>query len=476
MRISKWQRTAALLLFIMAASMAHAGDWKHMAQACEHAKDDLFGGKDANGNPIKATGMQKRAAVEDCGIKFYGLTPLGPQVGSIAPQGSIGLGLIASTRVDFLSSHFSEHDKRERVSEVSARGLYSPSNSYLLEGRYDFRMPALGQGNATTATFEDQIKISLFANRVNLAKQRFFGIGESSSLSGLAEYRLLLDRVGAATDWPIVAWLSVGGTSQWVRPSILGPSGTSIPPVFGYGDLGAPGALFQPSFMNYKAYLDVHTGTNTSQTWQRTKIRGTYEHFSDLDSGSYSFDRMNGFATTSFDIRKGIESMTLPAWKSALCEPIASGGPGGQCSLGQLTFNGLVTASYVGAAKSVPFYFQPTLGGTDINGFDTLRGYLDFRFRAPNRVLMQVQFDHHVCALLGVYGFYDLGKVALDPSDLDLNHLRHDIGIGASIKVQDKVVLRAYVGFGTGEGNHPNVKFPSTLWGSWQALPVTLFP
>lgn len=224
--------------------------------------------------------------------------------------------------------------------------------------------------------------------------------------------------------------------------------------------------------MNYKAYLDVHTGTNTTQTWQRTKVRSTYEHFTDLDAGTYSFDRMTGFATTSFDIRKSIQSMTLPTWKNALCESVA----GGECSLGQLTFNGLVTASYVGTGKVVPFYFQPTLGGTDIEGFDTLRGYLDFRFRAPNRVLLQAQFDHHVWAFVGVYGFYDMGKVAINPGDLGLSHLRHDIGVGASIKVQNKIVLRAFVGFGTGEGTHPNVKFPSVMWGNWQALPVAVFP
>jgi hypothetical protein len=470
MRTNRWLQLAILLS--LSSTPVYAGDWQHMAQACGHAKDDLFGGKDAHGHPIEATGEQKRAAIEDCGIKFYGLTPLGPQIGSIAPQGGTGLGLIARTRVGFLSSHFKEQDRRERVSEVSARGLYSTSNSYLLEGRYDFKMPAIGQGNATSATFEDQIKISVFASRVNLAKQRFYGIGPDSSLEGLAAYRLLLDKVGTATDWPILSRISAGGTLQWVRPTILGPSGTNIPPVFGYGDAGAPGALFQPAFMNYKAYLDVHTGTNTTQTWQRTKVRGTYEHFTDLEAGTYSFDRINGFATTTFDIRKKTETLSLPTWKNALCESIA----GGQCSIGKLTFNGLVTASYVGTGKTVPFYFQPTLGGTDINGFDTLRGFLDFRFRAPNRVLFQAQFDHHLWAFLGIYGFYDTGKVAIDPGDLALNHLRHTVGVGASIKVQDKIVLRAYVGFGTGEGTHPNVKFPSTMWGSWQALPVTVFP
>jgi len=466
---------AVAMLMLLAGPGAievHAGDWKHMAQACGHARDELRG-KDASGKPIKATGAQKRADIEDCGIKFYGLTPLGPEIGSIAPQGSIGLGLRVQQTIMHPPSRSAPADQKSRESDFTARGLYSFSNFYLMEGRYDFRMAALGQGNATTATFDDQIDIAVFASRLNLAKQRFYGIGEDTSQYGLAEYRQLEDQFGASADWPVLTWFSGGGTVQWVRPSILGPSNTRVPSVaVSYGDSGAPGVLAQPSFMNYKAYLDVHTGSNTTQTWQRTKLRGTYEHFTDLNSGTYTFDRMSGFATTSFDLRKRISTLTLPAWKSVFCAPMS----GGQCSMGQLVFNGLVTASYAGSGKLVPFYFQPTLGGTDIDGVDTLRGLGDYRLRAPNRVLLQGQFDHPVWWFFGISGFYDVGKVALNPGDLTLSHLRHDLGIGAYIKVQNKVVLRAYIGFGGGEGIHPNAKFPSALWGSWATIPMATFP
>lgn len=462
----------ATFLFGVGATVAHAGDWKHMVQACDHARDELWS-KVSNSKEVKATGEQKRADIEDCGIKFYGLTPFGPQIGSIAPQGSIGLGVRAQKAVIHPPSKNAPADQKSKESDFTARGLYSLSNFYLLEGRYDFKMAALGQGNATTANFEDQVDIAVFASRLNLAKQRFYGIGEDTSQFGLAEYRQLDNKLGASADWPITAWFGGGGTLQWVRSSIMGPSNTSVPAVGAtYGNAGAPGVLAQPSFMNYKAYLDIHTGSNTTQTWQRTKVRGIYEHFADLDSGTYSFDRMSGFATTSFDIRKNITALTLPWWQSVFCMPMS----GGQCSMGQLRFNGLVTASYVGSGKAVPFYLQPTLGGTDINGVDTLRGLGDFRLRAPNRVLLQAQFDHPIWWFFGISGFYDVGKVATTPGDLTLSHLRHNIGVGAYIKVQNKVVLRAYVGFGGGEGAHPNVKFPSALWGSWETMPMATFP
>jgi len=449
-------RCGPILLFvILISNCAYAGDWAHMRQACKNAKAALT-----------------RPTIEDCAIKFYGLTPLGPQIGSIAPQGSIGLGLRATVTIMHPPSKGAKPDTKSKESDFLVRGLYSLSNFYLLEGQYDFKMPALGQGVATTATFEDRIDIRVFASRLNLAKQRFYGLGENSLPTALTVYRQLQNKIGASADWPLTSWLETGGTVQWVTPTIMGVSGTSVPSVgVIYGNSGAPGILSQPSFMNYKTYIDVHTGSNTTQTWQRTKLRATYEHFTDLNSKANTFNRVSGLATTSFDLRRTISSLTLPWWKSMLCEPMQT-----QCSMGQLVFNGLATASYVGSASSVPFYFQPTLGGTDINGVDTLRGLLDFRLRAPNRVLLQAQFDHHLWSFIGISGFYDLGKVAENPGDLGLSHLRHDLGLGAFLKIQNKVVLRAYVGFGAGEGIHPNFKFPSAIWGGWETMPTATFP
>jgi hypothetical protein len=57
--------------------------------------------------------------------------------------------------------------------------------------------------------------------------------------------------------------------------------------------------------------------------------------------------------------------------------------------MGKLVLKELLTASYLGSNRLVPFYYQPTLGGTDIEGVDTLRGLVDYRLRASNRILLQ---------------------------------------------------------------------------------------
>lgn len=134
-----------------------------------------------------------------------------------------------------------------------------------------------------------------------------------------------------------------------------------------------------------------------------------------------------------------------------------------ECSLGTILLHGLLTASYASNENAIPFFLQPTLGGTDILGNDTLRGLVDYRLRAPNRVLMQAELDKDIYSPVGIMVFYDTGKVALTPGDLSLSQLRHDIGVGLYLKANNKILIRAYIGFGTGEGSKMNYKWPSAL-------------
>jgi len=48
---------------------------------------------------------------------------------------------------------------------------------------------------------------------------------------------------------------------------------------------------------------------------------------------------------------------------------------------GSIGFRVLVSESISTGANSVPFYFQPTLGGSDVNGEHFLGSYQDYRFR-----------------------------------------------------------------------------------------------
>jgi hypothetical protein len=436
----KWILPACFVVALSAQPLI-AGDWAHVKQACKNAK-----------------AAPDRATIEDCAIKFYGLEPIGPQIGNIAPGSSIGLGLRAIKTINHPDRR---PDYISRQSQITARGLYSLKNFYFMEGKYEFHMPAIGQANAKTATFPDQITFSVFASRMNLAEQPFYGLGPDSVRSGLAEYRQQEDKVGGSVDWPIMSWLAADGAIEWLAPHILGVSKTSPPsvPQF-YGNAGAPGVSSQPTFLESGASLRFHTPVNASQTWQHTEVRAGYQHFTDLGAGSNTFDRFEAKASSSFELRRDIgPEFDRPWWKDAMCDAIA----GQQCRLGNIVLNGLVTTSYTSDAHVVPFYYQPTLGGTDINGVDTLRGLSDYRLRAPNRMLLQAEFYHDVYLPVGIYGFYDVGEVALQAGDLGFSHLRHDVGIRVFFRVQNTIVLRGYIGFGAGESTHMNFKLPNAF-------------
>jgi len=46
--------------------------------------------------------------------------------------------------------------------------------------------------------------------------------------------------------------------------------------------------------------------------------------------------------------------------------------------------------------NNVPFYLQPTLGGADINDENVLRGYSNYRFRAPNLVAYELNYERAI--------------------------------------------------------------------------------
>jgi hypothetical protein len=86
------------------------------------------------------------------------------------------------------------------------------------------------------------------------------------------------------------------------------------------------------------------------------------------------------------------------------------------------------------SGSRVPFYFQPTLGGSDINGQRLLASFDDYRFRGPNLIALQETFEHSVWGPLGAYFAAEQGKVTQQGTGLSLADLTHSFSLGASIR------------------------------------------
>jgi phospholipase C len=57
-------------------------------------------------------------------------------------------------------------------------------------------------------------------------------------------------------------------------------------------------------------------------------------------------------------------------------------------------FDHVFPPSLARAQNVIPFYMQPTLGGSDIDSVVGLRGFDNYRFRAPDAMFLQAEYDH----------------------------------------------------------------------------------
>jgi len=90
-----------------------------------------------------------------------------------------------------------------------------------------------------------------------------------------------------------------------------------------------------------------------------------------------------------------------------------------------LSFHGLVSTTGTKSGEEVPFFMLPSVGSGS-----TLRGFSSWRFRERNSLLLQAEWRIMVNRFIDTAVFYDAGKVTAHTSDLNLDHLKNDYGIG----------------------------------------------
>src|SRR5439155_23649268 len=125
----------------------------------------------------------------------------------------------------------------------------------------------------------------------------------------------------------------------------------------------------------------------------------------------------------------------------------------------------LTNLSFTPAGHVVPFYFQPTLGGSDINGNPSLGSYQDYRFRAPNNILVRASFEHSIWGPFGLTAMVDAGKVGLTRGDIDLTHLRHSYSAGLTLRAGGFPMIWLLFSFGGNEGIHTTAAMNTSLLG-----------
>ena len=304
----------------------------------------------------------------------------------------------------------------------------------------------------------ESLGLNIYARNRSLPEMTFYGLGPNTSLNNAVQFSQRDTSAGieVTTPLPEVPWLSAGGKIEGLWPSVGGVTGKNIVSIQQeYTEQTAPGLASQPTFVHEEVLFLPHT-----RFFERFELNGNvgYNLFQDTSTGHYSFRRFEA----------NLEERFYPEKKKH----------GGVIEQNYFAVRWRYSVSSASAGKAVPFYLQETIGGSDIDNQPTLRAFKDYRFRGPDLMTVQAEYDRKVCVTctpckegivrtvcshLGLLLAYDAGKVALDRSDLDFTNLRQSFGGGIAIYLGKDVIFRMAVALGGGEGTHPYFVIPNFL-------------
>jgi hypothetical protein len=293
--------------------------------------------------------------------------------------------------------------------------------------KFTKRRPHFGPG-----LFEGDFAVELFARNKQLAAMPFYGLGPNTNVNNSVQFSQRDTRAGIIVSNPMFSWLGLSGTFESLWPNVGGVTAKNVISIQNvYTEQTAPGLTTQPNFLHYEIFPYIH---HLFADRFLVDYRFRYGYFQDTSSGHYSFRRLDldfghSFFPEREDGHRRLDSILTTRFKLSLSDK--------------------------SAAHAVPFYLQETIGGSDIDNQATLRAFKDYRFRGPNSFLVQTEFDRRIAGPVGFLLFYDAGKVALAHSDINFSHMHQGFGGGLAFFMAGKVVFRAYVGLGGGEGAHP---------------------
>jgi len=318
--------------------------------------------------------------------------------------------------------------------------------------------------------------LNVYAQTISLEKQAYFGLGNFTSEEGESAFSQRQTIVGTNLIWPLPA----PGWAQALRPSLVagangrfirirGNASEPVPSIDAlYDDATAPGLSSQPAF------LQLEEGVRLKPSTPNGALRFNYlvsfqQFLADRDERS-SFRRWTLDLKHEIPLYRRVASPEardtngpnecFTAVGSNTCPAISYSRNRG----GAVNLRLLATSSSPLSESRVPFYFQPTLGGSDVNGQRMLAAFNDYRFRGPHLIALQESLEHSIWGPLGVYVLAEQGKVTQDRGDLDFAHLKNSYAIGLTVRAGGLPMINLSFAWGS-EGNHLIATMDTSLLG-----------
>jgi outer membrane protein assembly factor BamA len=278
------------------------------------------------------------------------------------------------------------------ILRLDARAAINESYS----GRLDIAVPRLFSDRGF-ATFSTQHR--------NFTEMPYYGPGPDSSKTGRANYRLEDTNVELRPGIRVFKGLRAGLIGSYHAVN-TGPGQATlfISAEEQFSPSAAPGIDRQTNFWRGGGFVEYDWRDQTSYPASGGRYSAQYVRYLDKNLGAYSFLRLDLDA-----------SQYIPLFNRTRV----------------VALHGSSSLTTAGNGQLVPFYLQPTLGGSN-----TLRGYRFNRFYGDNSVMVNGEYRWFCSPALDMAVFADAGKVFQRWEQWNLHNLESDVGFSVRFKAR----------------------------------------
>jgi hypothetical protein len=255
----------------------------------------------------------------------------------------------------------------------------------------------------------------------------FFGLGPDSRSEDRTDYLQKGRDIGASLTWKPTRLVDLGGGVSVLEPEIGSGTDRRFPSTEELFDpTTLPGFSTQAEYLRTDAAAALDWRDNPLHPHAGGRYAVEFSNYQDRNLDAFGFRRVAIDLQQYVPLPNRYRTLALRA-AAVLTDPLSG--------------------------QDVPFFYQPTLGGSQ-----TLRGFREFRFRDRNSLALTAEYRWEAAWLLDGAFFVDAGKVAFHRQDLNLRDLDVSYGVGFRVHGNSAFAARLDLAFSR-EGFIPLLRF-----------------
>jgi hypothetical protein len=306
--------------------------------------------------------------------------------------------------------------------------------------------------------------IDVFAQALSLEAIDFYGSGPSSLASGRSRYAQMQTILGGVVRLPLPRFEAIAPLAPSVTAGVnarfidvTSRASDGVPGVAAlYDDRSAPGLATQKAFVQF--HESVRIAPSIANGWMRLDYRFGAEQFRTSADTRSSFNRWVVDLEHEIPIVRKVLSTGAQAFNGPndCSTSIATQGcrnpQWSRNRHGTIRLRGLLVASTTSGDNRVPFYLQPTLGGSDLNGERRLASFDDYRFRDGSLLALQQSVEYSLWGPIGAFVQTEQGAVAARAGALSARDVSSSTTIGLTLRAGGFPMVN--LSFSWGGGSH----------------------